>query len=84
MKAFLIVYDRLAPRNKCGLVRCEELTPTVDEYLMLHAEHKRGLVELEYFDRPEIEVVVLYSYSLDTAKKTHARYFYTALELCDR
>lgn len=66
MKSFLIVYD-----HKRRTLEVREY----DESQRLDALEDRFTRELEERGRPEVEVVLIGSESLDTLKATHGHYF---------
>ncbi len=68
MKYFLIVYHRSAGRIVLGPIEYAESQR--DEALM-----RRFALEKEYADKPDHEIVVLGSTSLENIKFTHGRYF---------
>lgn len=74
MSHFLLIYDRAAGR----LLRQEEYESS------LEAMRARFKAEIEFDDRPEIEVAALDAGSEDELRRTHGRYFLTLSELADR
>ncbi len=70
---FLIVYDR--PQG--SELRFQEYA---DDKLA-QANSDRLAAEIEYAERPEVEIVILRSESAEELRKTHARYFKTLQEL---
>jgi hypothetical protein len=65
VKYWLVVYRRSAGE----LLRCEEFADSGE------ALDERFRLELRAGSGPDLEIVVLSADSLDTVKKTHARYF---------
>lgn len=73
MRYFLLVYDK----------RREELLERF-EYLITSradAQKDRRRLQRQFFDVPEVEVVLLGAEQFDDLKKTHSRYFKTRAEL---
>jgi hypothetical protein len=73
MKYFLLVYDRRTQR----LLEQREYSEQDAE----RAATDRLDREIKFSSEPEVEVVVLGSDSIETVKRTHARYFRTFSEL---
>jgi hypothetical protein len=71
---FLIVFDA-AHGSLIELRRFEDADAAVEAY---------ALVEGEYRDRPEVQVVLVASDSLETVKHTHASLFDTAVSSSDQ
>jgi hypothetical protein len=68
MKSFLIIYNRLS-----GKVDVQEFA--------VPSEAIQARMAYEIHCKPDEEVVVLRSNSLDSVKRTHSRYFHTVPEL---
>jgi hypothetical protein len=68
MKSFLIFYNRLS-----GKVDVQEFA--------VPSEAIQARMDYEIHSKPDEEVVVLRSDSLDSVKRTHSRYFHTVPEL---
>ena len=68
MKSFLIFYNRLS-----GKVDVQEFA--------VPSEAIQARMAYEIHCKPDEEVVVLRSNSLDSVKRTHSRYFHTVPEL---
>ena len=77
MNHYLIVYKR----SEGKLLRCTEDRSQLSGELALK---DRFAVERNHRDDPDLEVVVLGADSLETLKRTHGRYFFTARELIER
>lgn len=74
MGHFVLIYDRRAGE----LVRQSEHESAQD------AMRARFAAEIEFDDRPEIEVVALDAASEEELRRTHGRYFLGLAELVDR
>ena len=68
MKSFLIIYNRLS-----GKVDVQEFA--------VPSEAIQARMAYEIHCKPDEEVVVLHSNSLESVKRTHSRYFHTVPEL---
>lgn len=74
MSHFLLIYDRTAGL----LLRHEEYDSSLD------AMRARFKAEIEFEDRPEVEVAALDAASEEELRRTHGRYFLTLAQLADR
>jgi hypothetical protein len=67
MKHFVVVYER----PTTSLLRFRQF----EQGDWASADRLRNDLELQYRLRPEVEIVLLWSDSIETLKATHSRYF---------